>query len=81
MRVYTDSFEWIMGNPADFQALGPSVRIKSEILKTAMDSGRMQFKMRPMSIDKNREDVHFAAEIMRKAGALPKKLPDSYFAA
>lgn len=81
VRVYDDCFEWIMGNPADFQALGPSIRIKSEILKTAMDSGRLQFKMRPMSIDKNREDVHFAAEIMRKAGALPKKLPDSYFAA
>jgi len=45
-----------------------------------MDSGRLQWKMRPMSIEKNREDVHFAADIMRKAGALPGKLPESYFA-
>lgn len=81
VKVYTDSFEWIMGNPAEFQALGPSVRIKPEILKTAMESGRMQFKMRSMAVEKNREDVRFAAEIMRKAGALPKKLEDSYFAA
>lgn len=80
IQAYADTFEWIMANPVEFQALGPSVRIKPEILKTAMDSGRMQFKMRSMAIDKNREDVHFAAEIMRKAGALPEKLPDSYFA-
>ena len=81
VKVYDDCFKWMMANPAKFQALGPSVKIKPEVLKTAMDSGRMQWRMRPMSVDKNREDVHFAAEIMRKAGALPKKLPDSYFAA
>ena len=81
VRVYADCFEWIMSNPADFQALGPSARIAPAVLKTAMDSGRMQFKMRPMSESKNREDVHFAAEIMRKAGALPQSLPESYFAA
>jgi len=81
VKAYAESFDWIMANPSGFQALAPSVKIKPEIIKTAMDSGRMQFKMRPMSVDKNREDVHFAAEIMRKAGALPKKLPDSYFAA
>ena len=63
-----------------FQALGPSVKIKPEVLKTAMDSGRMQWKMRPMHVEKNREDVKFAGEIMRKAGTLPKAIPDSYFA-
>jgi NitT/TauT family transport system substrate-binding protein len=80
VKAYTDSFEWMMANQAEFQALGPSVRIKPEVLKTAMDSGRLQWQMRPMSVEKNREDVHFAAEIMRKAGALPGKLPESYFA-
>ena len=69
-----------MGNPEKFQALGPSVKIKPEVLKTAMDSGRMQYKMRPMSVEKNREDILFAADIMHKAGALPSKVPETYFA-
>ena len=80
VRVYDDCFKWIMGNPVDFQALGPSVKIKPEVLKTAMDSGRMQFEMRPMSVEKNREDILFAGDIMHKAGSLPQPVPESYFA-
>ncbi len=80
VKVYADCFDWIMANPADFQALGPTVKIKPAVLKTAMDSGRMQFKMRSMAVEKNREDIRFAGEIMRKAGALPATVPESYFA-
>ena len=81
VKVYDDCFKWIMGNPVDFQALGPSVKIKPEVLKTAMESGRMQFEMRPMSVEKNREDILFAGDIMHKAGSLPQQVPESYFAA
>lgn len=80
VRVYDDCFKWIMGNPEKFQALGPSVKIKPEVLKTAMESGRMQYEMRPMSVEKNREDILFAADIMQKAGTLPQKVPETYFA-
>ena len=40
----------------------------------------MQYRMRPMSVEKNREDILFAADIMHKAGALPGKVPETYFA-
>ncbi|MEX2455134.1 MAG: ABC transporter substrate-binding protein [Rhodospirillaceae bacterium] len=77
--AWTEALNWIMANPGEFQALGPSVNIDSAVLKTAMESGRMQFAMRPMSDDKNREEVQFAADIMQKHGLLSEKLPPSFY--
>ena len=77
--TWTELFDWVMANPEEFQALGPRVKIEEKVLKTAMESGRMVFGMRPMTEEKNREEVQFAADIMQKHGLLSKKLPPSYY--
>lgn len=77
--MWADALDWIENNKGEFQAMGPSVKIDASILKTAMDSGRLQFKMRPMAVEKNREDVQFAANIMQKHGLLKGKLPASFY--
>ena len=55
------------------------MKLKPEILESAVNSGRMKFKVRPMTDAKNREDVLHAAKIMNKAGTLPK-VSESFFA-
>lgn len=80
VAAWDETFTWIMANPGEFQQLGSRVKINPSVLKAAMDSGRMQWKMRASSDEKNRAEVKFAADIMQKAGTLPKALPDSYFA-
>ena len=79
MASYGDMFQWITNNKAGFTQQASRVKLKPEILESAVNSGRMKFKVRPMTDAKNREDVLHAAKIMNKAGTLPK-VSENFFA-
>jgi NitT/TauT family transport system substrate-binding protein len=78
IAAYDDMFSWITANKMAFAQQAKRVRLSPKVLETAVDSGRMKFKMRSMADTKNREDVLFAADVMNKAGTL-KKINDGFF--
>ncbi len=79
MSAYSDMFAWITANKTAFAQLASRVRLTPNVLEKAVDSGRMRFFVRTMTDAKNREDLLPAANIMNKAGTLPK-VNESLFA-
>jgi NitT/TauT family transport system substrate-binding protein len=79
MSAYSDMFQWITDNKTGFTQQASRVKLTPKVLETAVNSGRMKFFTRLMTDAKNREDVLHAANIMNKAGTLPK-VNESFFA-
>ncbi len=72
VATYAETFAWVTANKTAFTQEAKRVRLTPDILLKAVDSGRMRFLVRSMAEAKNREDVLFCANIMTKAGTLPK---------
>lgn len=79
--AYTDNLNWIMNNRDNYAARAKALKIDPAVIKTAMDSGRLDLRMRSMADAENRKDVLVAAEILQKAKFFPKKLDEGVFAA
>lgn len=77
---FDDLFKWVHGNEADFIQRAAELKIEPEVMKMALGSGRMRFDTRPLAVEKNREEVLFAANLLTKAGTFEKKLDDRFFA-
>lgn len=80
-QTYAAQMNWIHANEEEFAQRARTIKLDPAILRTALGSGRMRFKMRSMAEAKHREDVMFAANILTKAGTFPKKLDEGFFAA
>ncbi len=72
VATYADILSWVANNKSDFTQQASRARLTPNVLEKAVDSGRMRFGMRAMTEAKYREDVMFCANIMNKAGTLPK---------
>jgi ABC-type nitrate/sulfonate/bicarbonate transport system substrate-binding protein len=78
-KTYADVFAWIHSHEAEFAEQAAKVKLEPDVLRTAMNSGRMRFQVRPMTETKNRDDVKFCADFLFESGGLEKKLDDGYF--
>jgi NitT/TauT family transport system substrate-binding protein len=78
--MYDDMFKWIHSNVDAYAARAKEIKVDPKVIKTAIDSGRLRFKMRSAADPETRKDVLFAAEILQKNGVLPKKLDEGIFA-
>lgn len=79
--AYTDNLNWIMHHRDDYAARAKKLKIDPAVIKTAMDSGRLDLKMRSMSDEKNRSDVLYAAKLLQKTKFFPKPLDEGVFLA
>lgn len=79
ISAYSDMFDWIDSHPEEFASRARTVDLEPAVIKRAVESGRMKFKMRSMAEDKNREDVLFCANILHEAGSLPKMIDEGFF--
>lgn len=80
VKSYADMFAWVHANEADFIKRSEELKIEAAVMRMALSSGRMRFDTRAMAIDKNREEVLYAANLLTKAGTFEKKLDDGFFA-
>lgn len=81
VKAYSDMFDWVHANEPTFADMAKRLEIEPAVIKTALESKRMYFKMQSIADVKNRDQVMFAAEILTKNGILPKKLDEGFFAA
>ncbi|MGE3712720.1 MAG: ABC transporter substrate-binding protein, partial [Hyphomicrobiaceae bacterium] len=81
VAMYDDEFKWIHSDVNAYAAMATRIKVKPEVIKTAIGSGRLRFQMRSAADAKNREDLLYAANLLTKAGVLPKKLDEGIFAA
>jgi len=79
--AYSDNLNWIMHHRDDYAARAKKLKIDPAVIKTAMDSGRLNLQMHSMSEETNRADVLYAANILQKAKFFPKKLDEGVFSA
>lgn len=81
VAAYADNLNWIMQNRGDYAARAKKLKIDPAVIRTAMDSGRLDLKMRPMSDEKSRSDVLYAADLLHKAKFFSKELDEGVFSA
>jgi len=81
VKTYAEQLEWVHANEGDFAERARRIEIDPAVIKTAMSSGRMRFKMRSVADAKVRDEVLFAANILTEDGFFEKKLDDGFFAA
>jgi len=81
VKAYADQLDWVHANESDFAERAQRIQIDPAVIKTALSSGRMRFKMRSLADAKTREEVLFSANILTEDGFFEKKLDDGFFAA
>ena len=59
---------------------GANSGIPADVLRTAISSGRLQFKHVSMADDAGRKTVRTAAEFLQRNGLLPRAVDDGFFA-
>jgi NitT/TauT family transport system substrate-binding protein len=80
VKIFAEHLDWVHANEPDFAERARRIEIDPAVLKTALSSGRMKFKMRSTAEPKVREDILFAANILTEDGFYEKKLDDGFFA-
>jgi len=77
--AYIELFDYVGKHPEEFAEMGKVQDLDPAIMRDAMNSGRLKLQMRPMSVEKNRADVQFFADMLSENGGLPGKLPPSFY--
>lgn len=81
-KVFADCIAGILGNVDDAVSVaGAGSGIPPQILKTAIASGRLQFKHVSMGDDKGRQTIRTAADFLVRNKLLPRALDNDFFAA
>jgi NitT/TauT family transport system substrate-binding protein len=79
-KAFAECLAGVMSNVDEALAIsGGGTGISAEVLKTAITSGRLQFKYVSMADDKGRQTVKTAAEFLVRNGLLPRSLDDGFF--
>ncbi|MEA2935662.1 MAG: NitT/TauT family transport system substrate-binding protein, partial [Variibacter sp.] len=81
-KMFEECLSGINANPAEAVDLfGSRTGIPPDVMKTAMQSGRLKFTYQPMADAQARESVVKASEFLARNGLLPRKVDDGFFAA
>jgi NitT/TauT family transport system substrate-binding protein len=81
-KVFGDCIAGILGNVDEaVNIAGAGSGIPPQILKTAITSGRLQFKHVSMGDDNGRQATKTAADFLVRNGLLPRALDNDFFAA
>ncbi len=77
--AYSELFDYVAKNTGEFAEMGKVQDLDPAIMREAMNSGRLKLQMRPSSVEKNRTDMQFFADMLSENGGLPGKLPPSFY--
>jgi|LNFM01.2.fsa_nt_gb NitT/TauT family transport system substrate-binding protein len=80
VALFDDLAKWMQGNVDTYAARASRINVEPRVIKTAIESGRLKFQMRPTSNPENRKDILFAAELLAKGGMFPRALDEGIFA-
>ena len=81
VALFDDLAKWMQGNVDTYAARAAKINVEPRVIKTAIESGRLKFQMRPTTNPDNRKDIIYAAELLAKGGMFPKALDEGIFAA
>ncbi len=79
--AYSELFDYVGKNADEFAEMGKVQDLDPAIMRAAMSSGRLKLQMRPSSVEKNRADMQFFADMLSENDGLPGKLPASFYIA